>query len=508
MKAKLWIILTIMLLLSGVIFAQANGALTQMGGKSILQVWGNHYQRGHAQGYFLGEGVLEIFNDYYFTMVVFSSPTHYNYLWDYYQQHFNLHPRMYSEAQGLIAGMQDAGLNVYHDALQRDLNADDVMLVNSIVDMIQVRGAFAGEDELELGCASLSSWGVSTQQDSLLAGSSVITRFLDWSQNSALIANPVLVVHHPSESDEQPWMSFTFPGLLGALTAISESGVYASLNMGSEHYAANTNGVDPVLFSIRDGIEKADYNGDGAHNPMDVYHAIDDDLQHSGTIIHTLFENSGQTTSFVVETKNSATALRYYNQGGNLPGNNLAATNHFRVLSSGICCTRYANIQDSLYTNPHVNAKRQWNVLSGAAGLETNLSAIQYTPSTGIILWSTAIDALPAYSSPAITLNKDQLFSFTVSNSDDYVSQVPAGISIYPNPLKSGSSLSVNSDKSISSAALYNVRGQMLAKMETRGVSGSFSLSSMPENLPTGIYLLRFDIAGQSPIHKKLMIVK
>ncbi|MDZ4182963.1 MAG: T9SS type A sorting domain-containing protein [Candidatus Cloacimonadaceae bacterium] len=507
MKARI-LIITALLLLCAMLGAQANGHLTQMGGKDILHVWGNHFERGHAQGYYLGSGVLEIFNDYYFTMVVFSSPTHYNYLWSYYQEHFNQHPRMYSEAQGLIAGMQDAGLNAFHAGLQRDLNADDVMLVNSIVDMIQVRGSFAGDDVLELGCASLSSWGVSTQQDSLLAGSSVITRFLDWSQNSALIANPVLIVHHPSESDEQPWMSFTFPGLLGALTAISHSGVYASLNMGSEHYAANTNGVDPILFSIRDGIERTDYNADGAHNPMDVFNAIDDDLQHSGTIIHTLFESQGVTTSFVVETKNSATALRYYNQGGNLPGNHLAATNHFRALSSGICCTRYANIQDSLYTNHHINAKRQWNVLSGAAGLESNLSAIQYTPSTGKILWSSADIGLPAYLSPAITLEKDLLFSFSVSNQDDYLSPAQAGISLYPNPLRGGSTLSIKSDAKISSVAIYNVRGQLLAKMDTGGKRGTFSLPAMPQDLPTGIYLLRFETAGQKPLNRKLMIVK
>ncbi|MBW6513838.1 MAG: T9SS type A sorting domain-containing protein [Candidatus Syntrophosphaera sp.] len=484
--------------------AQTNGNLQYMGDQAILQVWGSHFERGHAQGYLLGNAMLDVFDQYYYLMVANSSPVYYNFLWNYFMEHFDSDPRMQSESQGIIQGLEDAGISTFHNGLQRNIGAEDILLVNSIVDMLQVRNA-TSESALEIGCASLASWGVSTQQDSLLAGASVITRFMDWSQNSALIANPVLVVHHPSESDEQKWMSFTYPGMIGALSAINAAGTWASLNMGNVHTVSSDQGLDPVLFALRRGIERLDYDSDGTSGALDLFASIGEGLHLTGTIIHTLSESPGGTLTFAVETNNSGTVARYHDQNGDLPGNHLAATNHFRLLANPICCTRYADIQDSLYTNPHMSAKRQWRVLSGAAGQQTNLTAIQYTPSTGLILWSSASTALPAYQAPAITLSASDLFNYSVSSQDEYLPVVPHSVSLYPNPLRQNAALNLKSPLPFTALELFNLRGQKVFS-DRSPVFKTEARLHLPL-LPPGLYLLQLSGTAGKAAHKKLLIL-
>ena len=52
----------------------------------------------------------------------------------------------------------------------------------------------------------------------------------------------------PSQrTDEQNGSSFTFPGWLGAASAISESGTWASLNVCNDHSVVNQSGLDPIF---------------------------------------------------------------------------------------------------------------------------------------------------------------------------------------------------------------------------------------------------------------------
>ena len=55
-----------------------------------------------------------------------------------------------------------------------------------------------------------------------------------------------------------------------------------------------------------------DYNGDGASNALDVAAAIQAGNNLTGTIIHTLSENSAGLIPVVIETNNSGTVTRYY----------------------------------------------------------------------------------------------------------------------------------------------------------------------------------------------------
>jgi len=483
---------------------QVHGSMQQIGSSRILQLWGTHYERGYAQGYLLAPEIMTVFNDFYWMMYTYSDQAFYNQLQTFSQQHFNYSQQMYFEAVGMAEGMASSGTNIHHNGLGRDLATDDILLLNTVYDMVTLQGG--RKDAFKLGCASLSSWGVATQSDSLLAGSSVITRFLDTTQNSALIANPLLVVHHPSESNEQTWLGFTFPGMFCPMTVISSTGIFASLNTGSDNYAPDPTNLSPILWDLRKGVEVADYDQNGAVHVHDVYAAIASGNHLSGTIIHVLQESGGVTGSIVIETRNGITQFRNYNQNGNLPTHHLAATNHFRLIANPACCNRYTLIQDSLYANPHMDAKRQWRVLSGAAGLETNLSAVQFIPSTGALLWAAASLSEPAYLRPGLQLDTQELFSYATAVHDPQQTPAPTQVSIYPNPWNGAQDLKLSASSPVTRVEVFNLKGQKVLAFTPTLPQQNLRVMGSATALPAGIYFLKTSFTQGQPRVQKFIL--
>jgi hypothetical protein len=506
---KMIYVMLLLLALSAGLFAQVNGELTIVEGKKIVHVWGNHYQRGYAQGYLLSQPILQIFDEYIFQIVAMGNPTIYNAVVAFFQDSFEVEYKYHSEAQGIIDGMQAAGSVLYISELGRTLTSDDLLTFNSIPDIYPYFSNIGYDLNVGMYCASLSSWGTATQADTLLAGDAVITRFLDWDMDDALVGNPIMIVSHPSEPDEQKTINFGYPGLMGMLSGINESGTSAFLNMGNVHSTGNVTGLHPMLLSIRNGLESADYNDDGNADIMDVYNAIAYENYLSGTIVHALSENP-QPSAGIIEANNvSGVMMRTNAFADDIPGMNLAATNHFRMLTSPVCCTRYVNIADSLYTNGDVSAKRQYAILSGAAGQDNNMMAIQFTPSTGRILWANASLAEPAFDNSATALNSNELFSYAVSASDDVITPVPPTLRVYPNPAQSFAFITLQgSEKRDAKVEVFNLKGQKINALQGDGKNWRWDGRDEEGELAgNGIYLFRLqDAQGRIQTAKALLL--
>lgn len=495
-------IVILVLLLAGKLLGQVNGELIQMEDKKILHVWGNHYQRGYAQGYLLAAEIKDVFLNYYYVMHSYSDPQTHAANLSSMNNSFSFDNRYVTECSGIADGLAASASGAYFAGLGRNLDTDDILMLNTTLDMSYLQAS-----RMEYGCASLASWDMSTLADESLLGSAVITRFLDWTPNSSLLANPLLIVHHPSEPDEQKWLNFTYPGLIGALSAVNQAGTAAFMNTGNDHYYTITQGLSPILFSIRSGLERLDTDGNGSYDADDLYHSLSTSTSLGGFIIQNLTETDSYFHSSVIEKNNGGTARRLYNQNGNLPGWHLAATNHFRYLSYPTCCTRYSSIQDSLYANSAVTAKRQWQVLAGAAGMENNLMAIQYIPSQNYLLWSAAATNQPAYLRPGLTLNTQQLFDLASSTSDDTYIPNPSALRVYPNPVRSSGILRVESSANIKSLRIYNSRGQEIHRATLEGQRNYEDLQ-IPASYSNGIYLVKIEDSQGKQSVQKLLVVK
>ncbi|MCK4312369.1 MAG: hypothetical protein KAW88_06515, partial [Candidatus Cloacimonetes bacterium] len=276
MKRIIFVLIFVICIISFSYSQTVNGDTLTVDGKKILKVWGTHYERGYATGYLLGDRIKSLSENYFISYFFFNNAVLYESTRTYYLNNFEVEDKYQNEAQGIIDGMIYAGIDLYSNTLQRDIDENDILLSNAIIDLLAL-------DELqrddESWCSSLSSWGESTILDPELNGDLVITRNMDWTPHNELLENHLLVVHFPIEENETNWLAFTFPGLFGALSALNEDGLCAFMNMGNNNYHPNLNTFHPIFLSIRNGIETYDYNGDMEINPSDVVDAIQDKYQ-------------------------------------------------------------------------------------------------------------------------------------------------------------------------------------------------------------------------------------
>ncbi len=240
-----------------------------------------------------------------------------------------------------------------------------------------------------------------------------------------------------------------------------------------------------------------------------MFDAVSAGLSLSGTIIHTVSEDPITLTG-VIETNNSqGTVMRTVQFGDGLPGMHLAATNHFLMLSSPVCCTRYANIVDSLTVNPYVSAKRQLTVLTGAAGQDNNMMAIQHIPSLGLILWSSATLAQPAFMNQMLTLESNVLFGFNTSAEDMIQPPSATALKVYPNPARVNSMITIeHKGKTNVPVDIFNLKGQKVREINSSGeVARWDGKNAAGKPSGAGIYLLRAGDSKQETKTSKLLLL-
>ncbi len=479
--------------------AQVNGQVQVIDGKPILTVWGTHTERGYAQGYLKGDEGKEVFEDYIVGYCCSGSPFIYGFMRSHFLSNYAVDAEYEAEAAGVIQGMIDAGVDPYVSSLGRDVDAIDLLVSNAIVDLstLTMVGTF--------GCSSLSSWGASTIGDPLLAGHLVITRHLDWSKHPTLTDNPLLTVHLPSEEDEQPWFSVGYAGLFGALSSISESGVSAFLNMGNNDSGTAGAPYHPILLTLRNGVESADYDGNGEHTALDIVAAIEDRTRRVDTIIHATHDEGPSSRPIVIESNNAnGVAVRDRSDNMLIPGDNLVATNHFRALYPPVYCGRYDAIADSLMASTGITCDRSWTLMAGAAGsFSSNIQCIQYVESQGLLRWSTDTYTKPAYSQPWTELSVEDLFECQMEVEDS-----PALVSLeqnYPNPFSPSTRIRFSiAEPGPVRVSVYDVSGRLVASLldEHRDPGEHSTLwdgcNRLGEPVAAGVYFCRLEHPGST----------
>jgi len=506
MKKNIFI-LFILLFIFTITHAQiVNGDTLSIDGKKILKVWGTHYERGYATGYLFGEKIKDISENYFMSAFFGGNSYLYENTRIYFLDNFQIEEKYIAETQGIIDGMIEADIILHSNILNRDIDANDMLLSNAIVDLAALGDL---DEEYEFGCSSLTSWGVNTVLDPQLDSDLVITRNMDWTPHSSLLENHLLVVHFPSEADEVNWLSFTFPGFIGGLSSLNENGLCAFMNMGNHNEHPNTFTFHPILLSIRNGIEVYDYDGNYEIDPEDVQTAIEENYQLSGSIIHTANSQSG----LVIECNNqNGVVTRDDNENTVIPAEHLVATNHFRELYPPTGCYRYDNIADSLSSNSEMSTERSWDLLAGAAGVSHNIHTIQYAPTLNLIKWSTAELGTPAYQIEPTILNTEELFTHNTSANTQYYPD-ESFLTVSPNPFYSSTKLSFTLPKTTDvKLCIYNIKGHKIRTLLSEVlVQGTHNVSwdGTDENgkrISSGIYFYTLQTIRDTYTKKVIML--
>ncbi len=482
-KIAFWIII----LCISSLFAQANGEMWEVDGRMVLRVWGTHYERGYAQGYFLAEPFVDVFENYMFNYACYGNPTFYNQARMLFENSFVIEDNYMTEAQAMIEGAIDSGQDMYFEPLDRELDANDILMANALIDL----SGLTRIPEDIFACSSISSWGTSTENDEVLQGGLVITRMMDWATNAALFRNPLVLVSIPSEEDEQNWVSITFPGLFGGLSAINDNGLTTFLDMGNNHSCNDNSGFYPILLTLRNGIEQIDYDEDGIQTPQDIVQAVEDRNRAIGTIVHVTLDS--EHLPVVIENNNAAgVSVRDVDDNTVVPGDNLVATNHFRTLYSPAACSRYNHIVDSLEVSTEIDDYRSWDLLSGAAGVTTNIHAIRYNSVNRKITFASAQANHPAYGEEQSVFILDDLFEPN-GIEDQTVSASSCRPMAYPNPFNPSTEIRFYlAQQSNVTLDIFNVRGQRVMHRDMGRLDQGMQRTEWnAEGLSTGVYLCR-----------------
>ena len=465
---------------------QVNGYIhSDSGNVKVIKVWGTHYERGYAYGYLCANSILSVWNNFVvpnygiylpYAETIIDNPNN-----------FFIDTKYISEVQGMLAGIADAGIDT------TDISYKNLLIVNFITD---IKAFLYKNKEIVLqNCSSLINWGDATNGTDL-NGKTVISHLLDnhFCYDTAIAHNQHIVVHFPSEADEQPWLLTGTAGQIVGCQGVNNAGLSVFLNTVGGYTAIANKSYEPIGITMRKALEVNDYNNDGIHNVNDFKDAV-------------LSNNNGYAGGFIVTSAAPSTAgnddliaivaelapqqpyitFRNNNDSDLINGDNLYAANGFIKRNNQFSfCSRYINVSNSVnydYNSVNIGSEDNWNIMKTESNQGPNLQFIQVIPENRILKFS-VYDNNSAYELSPYIYNLDDLFLLGNINELNYNKNE---IFIYPNPV-------INNSFTIKSA-----NSEILNIYEIFDINGKLVFSSTFKNKTT------IDVSGFS---KGFYIVK
>ncbi len=399
-------------------------------------------------------------------------------------------------ASGIIAGVEDT-VSLWSPVYGRNLDTLDIFITSSVPDLS------AMVDFRQIHCSSASSWGEGTSGDPFLQGDPAVSRNLDYyvDQNESILEKSFLFVHDPSQG--QDYLSVSFPGFMGILSGMNESGVNATLNMGNYSGTSQTSpSFVPICMALALGLTGEDFDGNGTHDIEDIKAAATFWNRSNTYDIHITCPgdlSAGGDPAVVAEVNNhQGSAFRFSQDEPAIAPCNLLLTNHHRVLYPPVYCQRYATLLDSLDADPGVTLERLWNFM-GAVG-EAPVPGLGGTLQTMIFIPDERRTGL-AFASPGVaSCEKEPLW---IHWNDLFPNHDPQGtggggagqirLSTLRNPVRSLLEVSARVDSS-GDIDVFDLRGR---KMEITFVPmQENTYSADVSRLPSSVYLIRATDGG------------
>ncbi len=370
---------------------------------TILKVWGTHSERGFAYGYLMGDKIKTIYEAYVkpnfgknisFAKIAIKSGK------------FKIENKYINEAKAVIKGMEAGGANT------EDFDYSDLLIANSLLD-------FYGFSKKN-GCSSLISWGEATQNTDL-NGKSIITRHMDWEPVKELVENNVVVIHIPSEPDEQPWLMVGYAGQISVLSGTNSAGlsVFQHVMPGDYKYSKKKPKYEPIWFSLRKVLEQKDYDNSGQNDVNDLRKVLSENEKGyaDGYIITAMAPNScnnDSLTACVAELAPDKPYITYRTNSYNdkIDGKNVYAANDpIARKDEKSYCARYFKVIDTMGKGTGIDETVSWNIMKEKSKLSSNLQMMQIIPEKGILKLSVWEDNNPAYMHEPVVICIKEEFS-------------------------------------------------------------------------------------------------
>jgi hypothetical protein len=216
---------------------QTNGRIERFEELRIVRVWGTPAQRGHALGRLLGEEIVALVRaefDYRFGKAPQRLEAIRRMLPRLIAWPDDLHAEIVAMAAAIERTVPDRAL----EGFGRPLDRTDLLVVNAL----DVFGTF--------GCSGFTAWG-----DDVEGGGVLSARNFDWPYSGPhMVDNAIVLVEH----GERAVASVTWPGYLGAVTAVNEDGLAVFLHVGNGGFSPTPEAESwPTAVAARAILERA-----------------------------------------------------------------------------------------------------------------------------------------------------------------------------------------------------------------------------------------------------------
>lgn len=471
-----------------------NGSIEMIGEIRVLNLWGTWQEMGYAHGYLLGPDLKEMYEGYFLELA--GSIENVDLLRTYFPLYFSIPPEFTDYADGIIAGASDT-VSLWSSVYGRNIDALDIFITSSVPDLSAV------VDFPHLLCSSVSAWGDATTGDPLLSGDPAVSRNLDYYVDTQedILEMCLLVVHDPDIG--QNWISVSFPGFMGTLSGMNETGLNATLNMGNYTGASQTSPqFVPICMALALGLSSADFDGSGICDMADIMASATEWNRANSYDIHItspVESGQGSNPAVVAEVNNHAShAFRYSSDEPAVSPFRMILTNHHRVLYPPISCNRYEMLLDSLEINPDVTLDRLWSFMSAVGerplpGVGGTLQTMIFQPAQRRIGLAFASSGTAPYEKSPEWIEWADIFPNHPEQSIEEGMPLPVQLMVFPNPASSVLFVSAG-DPAVGRLHLYDLGGRVQDVVFSRAASGLFSVDIT--SLTTGIYLVSYDSPG------------
>lgn len=493
---KLILLIFISLSTFSISYSQVNGEiLSDTANLTVYRVWGTHYQRGYAYGYLAKEKIMTVWNDFvvknyssYLTIAkaLIGDPAH-----------FTLGTKYITEAEGILDGLGAAGGDT------TGLTYLDLLMVNFFTDL----SGFVPLKSMAIQhCSSMMNWGAATLGTDI-NGKTVIAHHLDGDvPDSALINNQVMVVHIPSEADEQPWLLTGIAGQIVASQGVNKSGLCAFLNSVNGFNAQMNKHYEPMTMTLRRALETYDINGDGLANVNDVRFAINTNINGyaNGFIVCAAAPSTAGNDTLVGVVAELAPTVPYITYRNitdidSLKGDNLyAANNMIKRNNAQEYCSRYISTRNAVnntFDGINIGSQDNWDIMKTFSTQTSNLQFMQVIPENGTFKISARTVSTPAYDFAPTVFNLNSLFN--LSGINEITAKSDLQVSVYPNPAEN--ILTINSIGSLEKISfdIIDITGRILhSSTFNRNINIDIS------DLNSGVYIIKFFANNCSAVRK------